>query len=97
MEEREMEDRLNRFAEALVTYEKILGSNGNEKASEDEKRRILRMMEEGVEADVFEYMIYTIMVGSSEIPSEELVKRIADYLWVNVSNFQLFIYFFFFK
>ena len=41
---------------------------------EEDKRKMMRRMEEEEGGDVFEYMMYAMMIGSGEVPSEDLVK-----------------------
>lgn len=76
------DERIVRFAEALEVYIRSWREEGM--VGEEEKRKMMRRMEEEEGGDVFEYMMYAMMIGSGEVPSEDLVKRIADYLWVNV-------------
>ena len=40
----------------------------------ENKRKMMRRMEEEEGGDVFEYMMYAMMIGSGEVPSEDLVK-----------------------
>lgn len=51
-------------------------------------RSILESLNTGTqEVDVFKQMLYFILAKHEEVPSEDLISRLGDYLWFNVRTF----------
>lgn len=91
--------RLDMLKEFLVNYKGSLKgdtqeydeflskyfANGGYLKNED-TRRLLESLNTGEQPDVFKQMLYFILAKHDEIPSEDLVARLGDYLWFNVRD-----------
>lgn len=78
--------KVNEFGLIFSKYLQL--QNINEDFSNEEKKRILDGFVKGHEKiDIFQLILYNLLVKNCEIPSTELILDISNYIWINVRAF----------
>ncbi len=71
----------------LVKFNQFLTEYREERGEldADSKQTMLQSIDSGEQdIDVFKKMLYCILTKSQDVPSEDLLSRLGDYLWYNV-------------